>query len=217
MVMKRLHDTFLETINNMLDLSDKEVLEIGCGNGSKTVSMANMCKQVVAIDPDAIAIKQAKNDFVVPNLKYLVGTAESLPFKNASFDIAIFSLSLHHVRIDSMQRALTEAARVTSPSGKIIVLEPAFNGTFFDAELLFGISDGDERKEKAAAYYHLLSCGFLQEDTEFYDEIYFKFSSVQDFIGTMNPTQNLADIPAFLDKNSFMLNAQRRINILSLT
>jgi len=213
--MQRLNDNFLERINAGINLQDKHVLEIGCGNGAKSVRLATMCSRLSAIDPEVAAIATAKESYAAGNLDYAIGRAEDLKFSSRSFDVVIFSLSLRHVPIEKMSKALMEASRVTKQGGRVVILEPDFIGTFFDAELLFGASDSDERKEKAAAHFELLRTQALSEGTEYYDEIGFRFDSDQDFIDSMGPKKNLADIHDFLTKNDYTLWAQRRINIFS--
>jgi ubiquinone/menaquinone biosynthesis C-methylase UbiE len=214
--MKRLNDHFIDITNNEVGLQGKTVLEIGCGNGSKSGALAGTCAQLFAIDPDEAAITTAQREYSAPNLTYSVGSAETLKFDNTFFDVAIFSLSLHHVPVDNMETALQEARRVLKPDGNIVFLEPGFTGTFFETELLFGASDGDERKEKAAAYYTMLSSKILTNEKEVYDEVTFVFDSEDDFLQAMEPNKDLAHLKPYLEAHNYTLTAQRRINIFSL-
>lgn len=214
--MKRLNDNFIDNIDSKLSLKAKTILEIGCGNGNKSVALANRCKKLLAIDPDVKAIDFAKNNFITKNLSYSVGLAQKLKFDNDYFDVVIFSLSLHHVPVNEMNNAINEAFRVCKKSGYVVFLEPAFNGSYFDAEKIFDASDGDERKEKAAAYFEILNSSFINNEIEFYDEIIFEFESEQDFIDNMEPKKNMKNLNKFLKNNNFKLRAQRRINILKI-
>lgn len=213
--MKRLNDNFLTTLDSIIDLGDKTVLEVGCGNGSKSIGLAALCKTLTAIDPDKNSIEQAKKSNAAPNLSYDIGSAQELKFDSDVFDVVIFSLSLHHVPSEHMHHAIKEATRVLKPDGRVVFLEPGFNGSFFDAEIIFGASDGDERKEKAAAYLALLSSPLLTTELEYYEEIGFKFESVQDFMDSMEPKKNLDTVRRFLNEHGYTLEAQRRINIFS--
>jgi ubiquinone/menaquinone biosynthesis C-methylase UbiE len=213
--MQRLNDIFLETIDKKVGLQGKVILEVGCGNGKKSVTLANKCSKLMAIDPDKDAIAIANKDYAAPNLTYLVGVAEDLAFDDDTFNLVIFSLSLHHVPIEHMRNAITEAKRVTKADGKVIFLEPAFNGGFFEAEVQFGAGDGDERKEKAAAYLALLDSDILTDETEYFDEITFRLESDTDFVENMEPKRNLDKVHEFLETCDYTLKAQRRINIFS--
>jgi len=50
---------------NMADFSSQRVLEIGCGDGRLTWRYAGRAKHVIAIDPFAEAIKQARENMPV--------------------------------------------------------------------------------------------------------------------------------------------------------
>jgi len=177
--------------------------------------MAEYSEYIVAIDPDAEKIQQAKILNSKSNVTYSVGTAEKLPAEDQSYDVVIFTLSLHHVTIDNMNLALDEAIRIVKKDGHIIFFEPAFSGSFFEAEFTFEACDGDERAEKAAAYACMLSHPDLEEIVELHDETVFHFDSVEDFNVSMNPllSGSKNDIRNFLELYEYTLRADRRINI----
>lgn len=214
--MKRLNDNVLHIIDKEIRLSGKKILEIGCGNGAKSQLLSEKCRELVAIDPDAAAIEFAKQNYASTNCTYLVGSAEDLAFTESSFDAVIFSLSLHHVPINKMDQAIAEAVRVIKKKGRVVFVEPTFVGTFFEAEIQFWASDGDERKEKAAAYYHMLNSQLLHEELETFDTVTFEFESVDDFKDSMEPSKNVEHLPEFLEKHKYTVQAQRRINIFSV-
>ena len=47
-------------IHSLIDFSGKDVLEIGCGDGRLTWRYAGHTRSVLALDPDATAIEQAR-------------------------------------------------------------------------------------------------------------------------------------------------------------
>lgn len=212
--MERIKDGYLETLQTLVPLSGKKVLEVGCGNGSRTIQIAERCLEIFAIDPDKAAIIRANEEYSKSNIFYSEGVADNLLFESKTFDLVFFTLSLHHVPKELMSKAIDEAIRVVRSDGYIVFLEPAFDGSFFNAEIRFDACDGDERKEKAFAYAAMLSHPGLQEVAEISDETVFQFSSLEDFVDAMHPKKNDPDkILAFLEGNNFILNAKRRINI----
>lgn len=86
----------------LLDLADfdgRQVLEIGCGDGRLTWRFANRAAHVVAIDPFADSIRQAKKDLpraLRGRVEFHAIAFEDLAFKSAPalFDTAILSWSL---------------------------------------------------------------------------------------------------------------------------
>ena len=211
--MQRLKEEFINKLDSFVTLAGKHILEIGCGNGSRSVNIAERCDSLTAIEPDADLVNSAIQEQARKNINYLQAKAESLPFDDSLFDICIFTLSLHHVQKDMIATAIDEAVRVVKKDGYIVFLEPNMKGSFFETEIKFGASDGDERKEKAYAYFSILNHSSIVELQEMQDETIFEFESTKDFILNMHPNKNLNTLDSFLKEKNYILNAERRINI----
>jgi ubiquinone/menaquinone biosynthesis C-methylase UbiE len=210
--MRHSADGLLENIRQFG--THKNALEIGCGDGSRSDEMASMFTNLTAIDPDFELIKKAIKNNTLSNRQFLVGSAENLVFPDSCFDLVIFTLSLHHIPIENMSLAIGEAIRVVKPSGHIIFIEPTFEGSFIQAEIMYGCCDGDERKEKAAAYFTLLNTPKLKEVKEFTSESTFEFDSDRDFfdnVAIIDGTED--DIIKYLKSHNYRLTAKRRINV----
>jgi len=99
------------------------VLEYGCGPGSQAFLLAQHAAKVTGIDISEVAIEQAaqqaKNERL-ENTSFLVMDAESLDFKNNSFDLICGSAILHHLNLD---RAFAEIARTLKAEGVAIFWE----------------------------------------------------------------------------------------------
>lgn len=214
--MKRIKEEFLKKIDKTVKLKGKNVLEIGCGTGNRSIQIASKVKQLTAIEPSAKLVKEAKQKNNASNIDYQVGRAENLTCKPKLFDVVIFTLSLHHVPSAKMPQAIKEAVRVTKKGGYIVFLEPTHAGNFFESEIKFDACDGDERKEKALAYFSILNNKSYTETIELPDETVFQFESVEDFITSMNPKKNKSKIKSFLEQNNYTLSASRRINIFQV-
>jgi len=113
----------LSKILQFADLQDQEVLEIGCGDGRITSQLAGKAKRLVAIDPEAANIAEAKETMDGVGLR--IGSGECLEFPSESFDVILFTLSLHH---QDSSVALREAKRVLRDHGRVVILEPVNNG-----------------------------------------------------------------------------------------
>ncbi|MEQ1954268.1 class I SAM-dependent methyltransferase [Mesorhizobium sp. CN2-181] len=107
------------------------ILDIGCGSGGFARQLSDEGAMVTGIDPAVQAIGQAAA--AVPLAKFVTGVAESLPFDDLAFDLAVMVNALHHVPEAVMGPALSEAARVLKPDGVLIVMEPTVTGNFFEA------------------------------------------------------------------------------------
>ena len=108
-----------------------KILDIGCGSGGFAKQLSGEGAMVTGIDPAVEAIRHAAA--TVPLAKFVTGVAESLPFDDAAFDIAVTINALHHVPEAAMRAALSEAARVLKPNGVLIAIEPTVTGNFFEA------------------------------------------------------------------------------------
>jgi ubiquinone/menaquinone biosynthesis C-methylase UbiE len=150
----------LSKILQFADLRDQEVLEIGCGDGRITSQLVGKAKRLVAIDPDAANIAEAKENIAGVGLR--IGFGECLEFPSESFDVILFTLSLHH---QGSSVALREAKRVLRDHGRVVILEPVNDGeieqvcNFFKDEtqmlqdVLRAIDASDFEVERSDVFY----------------------------------------------------------------
>jgi len=97
-----------------IPVSATSVLDVGCGDGTFCRFVLKGNRVVVGVDSDPSVLP-----FSNTNAKYLLATAEALPFADASFTAVTMTMVLHHV--DS-ERALAEASRVLAPGGVLLAL-----------------------------------------------------------------------------------------------
>ena len=100
---------------------DGDLLELGAGSGgmasATTSRFPNLRVTVTDIDPVMVhAARQRLAD--QPSVTVRQADVTNLPFEDNSFDYVTSYLMLHHI-ID-WRRALSEAARVLRPGGKLI-------------------------------------------------------------------------------------------------
>jgi len=214
--MIRTREHFVSILDSPVRLGDKRVLEIGCGSGHYTKQLAPLCAEVVAIDPDPSAIREAQDSVRFPNVTFGVIPAQNLSDVTGRFQVVIFTLSLHHVPDALMAPAIAEAARVAYWDGFIVFLEPDQEGSFFEAELAFEACDGDEREAKSRAYRAMLEHPRLASVAELSDQTDFRWDSLEDFVDTMHPRGCLSQLGAFLQRHEYSLTAKRRINIFTI-
>jgi SAM-dependent methyltransferase len=105
------------------------VLDVGCGFGLESLRLARLVQpggRVVGIDKSAAFIKEAQVRAVQAKLaaEFQVADADSLPFADATFDVARAERVL--VYLPEPKRALDEMRRVTRPGGTVTAIEPDF-------------------------------------------------------------------------------------------
>ena len=85
------------SIHKHLNLKDKLVIEVGCGDGRMTWQYASSPRAIHGVDPDHERLQNAIKDR--PNsinaaTSFVVSEAQSIPFARQRFDCAILAWSL---------------------------------------------------------------------------------------------------------------------------
>jgi ubiquinone/menaquinone biosynthesis C-methylase UbiE len=104
------------------------VLDVGCGTGYLTRRAARAVApegRAVGIDPSQAVIDYAAAH-APAGCTFATATAQALPYPDASFDVVLSSLAMHHVPADDRPAALREMSRVLRPGGRLFVVD--FNG-----------------------------------------------------------------------------------------
>lgn len=111
--------------------SSETVLNVGAGGGSYEPTD----RYVVAVEPSKTMRMQRKKSGKVPAI---VGTADSLPFDNDSFDASMAILTIHHW--PDLEKGLKELQRVTKNRIVIMTYDPdalnIFWNSFYFPELI---------------------------------------------------------------------------------
>jgi SAM-dependent methyltransferase len=100
------------------------VADLGCGEGYLTVETSRWASRVIAVDRSAEVLARARALATrrrVSNVTWKRGTLETLPIRDETVDIALFSQALHHA--DDPSRALQEAVRILVSGGRVLVLD----------------------------------------------------------------------------------------------
>jgi ubiquinone/menaquinone biosynthesis C-methylase UbiE len=117
---------------------DACVLEIGCGTGAVTRTLASWpgVSTAVGVDPSEPFIAKARElSRAIPNLSFEVADGRTLPLDNATFDVVVVHTTLCHV--PEPQRLLAQAHRVLKTGGWLAV----FDGDYATATVAKGESD----------------------------------------------------------------------------
>jgi ArsR family transcriptional regulator len=101
-----------------------DVADLGCGEGYLTVETARWAKHVTAVDRSPGVLARAKALAArkkCANITWKRGDLEKVPIENASTDVALLSQALHHAAEPAL--ALSEAARILKPGGRLLILD----------------------------------------------------------------------------------------------
>jgi SAM-dependent methyltransferase len=162
---------------------DISVLAVGCGNGRDAFGAFDAgYREVRGIDatPELISVAKTRNLDLKKAVRFVVGTADALPFPDNTFDIVTMFENLYGLITPRSARlaALSEARRVLRPGGLIFVVAlPMYDRYryaiwFFFAEAIrkvynpFQLGRGDKLTQDAhtvaAAPQHLPRCHFFR-------------------------------------------------------
>lgn len=124
-------DPFLDEVAR--SVGPGRALDLGCGTGVITVSLAERGFDVVGVDhsPDMLAIAKQKlaHSQAAGRHELMVADVRDLPFSSAEFDCVTCQGLLHH--LDDFRSCIEELVRVLKPGGFFYVSEPCVNSTPF--------------------------------------------------------------------------------------
>ena len=151
------------------------VLDCGCGVGDDVRAISTLVGEhgsVVGIDPNEVMIATAIERGVPPNVGFLVGRAEAMPFPDAHFDAIRAERLFQHLR--EPDAAARELRRVLKPHGNVLLLDQDWQSivvaggerettrkivnAFADS-----LADGWAGRNQRA---HLLGAGFTRVETQ---------------------------------------------------
>ena len=120
----------IDAFATQFDIPGSVLIDIGCGDGGPATKLADRGATVTALDPDLRrSIEPYGPTDAGGTATFQVGTALDLPMDDSSADAALFIYSMHHVPVESMDAALSEAKRVVKSGGLVYVAEPGLTGS----------------------------------------------------------------------------------------
>ena len=107
-----------------LELSGMSVarsLEIGCGFGRLSMTLAAHSREHIAIDINESALAAARQSY--PGIQFRQGSTMRLPFPNQHFDLVCTWTVMQHIRPESIGKVAREIRRVLAPGGSLLICE----------------------------------------------------------------------------------------------
>lgn len=101
------------------------VLDVGCGAGQLSLLLAQQpeVEEVTGIDLSSDMVSQARTAAEIHerNARFLQADAAEMPFPDASFDVVVSTISMHHW--EDAPAVMREIRRVLAPGGKAIIFD----------------------------------------------------------------------------------------------
>jgi ubiquinone/menaquinone biosynthesis C-methylase UbiE len=104
--------------------SGDRFLDVGCGGGAAVRAAAATAERAVGVDisPEMIRRAHALAEGL-PNVEFVLGDSEALPFADASFTALLCTASFHHY--PNPRQAVAEMARVLETDGRLVIADGA--------------------------------------------------------------------------------------------
>lgn len=112
------------TIFRVKPASTDSVLEVAAGTCVCGRSFAPLVQTVTCLDATPAMLEVGKREAQnchLPNMVFVKGYAEELPFQDDSFDIVFSRLAFHH--FPDIYRPFQEMVRVLKPAGKLVLID----------------------------------------------------------------------------------------------
>ena len=126
-------------------------VDLGVGDGQLTLMLAGAAREVTAVDLSTkmlSGLERRANDSGLTNIKYMEADIEDLPMPEGEQDVAVMSQALHHAAAPA--RALSEAHRVLTRNGRILVIDLLAHNEEWVREKLEHLHLGFTEEELAA-------------------------------------------------------------------
>ena len=204
--MKLIEENITQTLDQIylietLNLDNKTILELGCGDATITKQLAinGSNRKIIACEVDEI--QHEKNlTLNIENIEFKLNAAQNIELEDESVNMVFMLNSLHHVPCNSMKKALLEIKRVLKPNGLVYISEPLYTGKASELYSIFN----DEEEVYIQAFKHIEEV-VENEDFKLFRELFFQteviYEDFEDFKNReMNSTYNDNNIDKELEK-----------------
>jgi S-adenosylmethionine-dependent methyltransferase len=128
---------FVPWLGSILPLRGARILEIGCGTGSASVSLAEQGAHVTGLDvfPEAVETARLRAEIHGLEIACIQGNAQQLDtfFSIGQFDVIVFFAVLEHMTLDERQASIRKAWALLQPEQYLCVTDTPNRLWFYDA------------------------------------------------------------------------------------
>lgn len=116
------------TLNLGVLKNSDSVLDVGCGTGSLLLEAAECLGSSANLhgiepSPEMASHARRKAESSAVSLEVVEGSADSLPYSDASFDVIFCTLVLHHLPESMRENAVREMRRVLRADGRLVLVD----------------------------------------------------------------------------------------------
>jgi len=125
-------------LNHIMDLSNKKVIDVGCGTGEMSIYFALQGVYVIGFDKEIYDLNHyrdlASQWNVQDKCSFVRGFAEKIPINTGSIDIVFSRSTIQYMK---RQVVLREYLRILKPTGVLILIENLPHNPFVNTYRLY--------------------------------------------------------------------------------
>ena len=108
--------SIVQLLSQNIGESSESIMDLGCGTGNYSIALADLGYVTTGVDPSStmLAAATAKR----ADLKWIMASADSLPFESSSFETVIAVNVVHHFRRGN---EFEEIRRVLKDNGNLVI------------------------------------------------------------------------------------------------
>jgi len=146
----------LKKMLQLVNISNKKILEIGCGIGRVTTQIAKITKEVYAIDVDEEVLKVAKRKSLklkLKNIKFDKVSADKIKYPDKFFDVVLCPWSIHH--ISKKDKTFRQIKRVLKRNGYLVIIEASSKNDYTELSNLIKTKEKRRIENRASFIFRL--------------------------------------------------------------
>lgn len=120
-------DVHVKYLEHFVELPGAVVVDVGCRNGVLVQRLAEHKAKPIGIHAGGPSPGKSSR-----KARFETGSGDALPLADASVDLLVYLSSFHHIPAERQPAALLEARRVLRPDGRLHVVEPFSEGSYFE-------------------------------------------------------------------------------------
>lgn len=117
---------YWETLDEIVRLSGRDVLEFGSGTGNLTAKLLAAGKHVYPVEPSSEMIDVARRKPALEAVEFIVGDMENFPTPDGKVDTIVSNLVFHHLNTQEKISALKRYNQILPLDGKVVFGDTAF-------------------------------------------------------------------------------------------
>lgn len=183
-------ETWHVAIQQLVDLSGKDIADLGCGGGIYTRALALLgAAHVTGIDSSEVMLTTARHDTQDERINYVLGDACATGLPAESFDVILERAVIHHIQPQDQPANLTEALRLLKPGGLLMMQDRTaedcllpgsathIRGYFFERYPKLQAREVARRPAREHLLTMMRNAGFEQVETRSFWETRYRYES----------------------------------------